>query len=361
MRKFLRWGQQKPGFPVAQLEKNIAENEQGSPTIASRYRYFSKGFDSFRLEDWGPPEKKRAEPVIYLFRSDRWQTFSSAGEHRPVPQLSIYGTHQRFYLPYMEVALANAVPLDNMLLDNFRLTSRATLIQQLPWLDFLSIADGGLVVERQDLEKRKDVPTRFFEITTPPWKETGLGLFRGRLWLDADHGYMPSRLECYDLEPDRIDKKHSYLLSRVVEWSDPLDLPEGVTVPQTCKIRIYEPYPEVDERRGKDFLRKAYEIRVWEIRVSRIQINQPLDDSLFEIKAPMGTHVADHAQGYTYVIGSAGEELQKTAIALRDSSGNPIVPRSGLSRTMLLVYAIALTACVAGAYWAYRKRYRRSS
>jgi hypothetical protein len=114
-----------------------------------------------------------------------------------------------------------------------------------------------------------------------------------------------------------------------MEWSDIVPLDGGVFFPHTCRLKHYRLYavPETNERLG---IQRAYEHVVRTFTFSNVKINQPLDEQLFVLNPPVGTNVVDEIAGHRYLVGSAGEQLQKTALQLREPAGRePPGPRWG--------------------------------
>jgi hypothetical protein len=78
---------------------------------------------------------------------------------------------------------------------------------------------------------------------------------------------------------------------------------------------------------------------------------------MFDITPVAGTHVIDEQKGFTFILGKAGEELEKTAIAERDKKADAQEPVAGLGRWRW--WFIALNVAVILALVAYRLLFRK--
>jgi hypothetical protein len=75
-----------------------------------------------------------------------------------------------------------------------------------------------------------------------------------------------------------------------------------------------------EEGRGlNDWVATAHELSIKTTQISELELNVELPDALFEPPAlPAGTSVVDKVRGEAYVVGQAGEILERTALAARD-------------------------------------------
>jgi hypothetical protein len=177
-------------------------------------------------------------------------------------------------------------------------------------------------------------------------------MYRIETWFSPEHGYALKALRTSILHPAGEAAKWEYLPDVSAEWSDPVDLEEGIPFYRKCHMRLYEKVLVPDALKPENvWAYRAYDLMHWDFTFSKVQINKPLDPALFDVQPIAGTNVIDEPKGYLYVVGNAGEELHKTALAERDRRPQGDKPKPAASwRTALLI--LNVTALLAlTAYW----------
>src|SRR5260370_7722959 len=220
---------------------------------------------------------------------------------------------------FLEVARGHAVPSDMTITTALKLSTQAKATAQIPWEEYWELSGrGGTSELSEPLPNGKDA-LPVLQLVSPNWKDWGYGPVRVRVWFDPKQAYLPVRMTIEDDLPDG-QGRHSYYRSRVVEWSKPVTLPNGVVFAAACKIRIFDRQVQFFGEKQDDFLWKDFEATIWDIQFSEVSFNEALADSHFEFSPPEGTNVIDQVAGYRYSVGSAGAQLGKSAIDFREKS-----------------------------------------
>jgi hypothetical protein len=198
--------------------------------------------------------------------------------------------------------------------------------EQISWEDLLARMPLDSAIESSEPLPSGGDPLPMLELTTTAPREgllrkTGLPRCRLRVWFDPQHDYCPVRFESDILEKNEADATHQYIHWDVIEWSDFRRLPDGIVQPFHCAIH-WHTFFGLPRNTGSDdrFPAISYNTKTTDCVLSDVRINEPLDGALFELAPPRGTHVRDELAGFAYIVGSAGEELEKRALQERERS-----------------------------------------
>ena len=110
-----------------------------------------------------------------------------------------------------------------------------------------------------------------------------------------------------------------YLYPRVRQkWSQFREV-AGILVPTMFSdaFLVQGLVPE-EGRSPDDWAMTSLELSIKTTQIIDLELNIELPDALFQHEIPPGTHVLDEVRGEAYVVGQAGEILERTALAARD-------------------------------------------
>jgi hypothetical protein len=149
------------------------------------------------------------------------------------------------------------------------------------------------------------------EIESPP-EGRYWDAFGWRVWLDLDHGSMPSRVERYLRTPDVLFDRTEITQFR--------QLQSGVWVPVAGRDTFYE------TAKDKPFYGVPSRSISMDVNVGKSHWNEPIPASRFDLPIPAGTHVTDLPRHIVYTTGSADSgknlsELVQHATELPRSRG----------------------------------------
>lgn len=118
----------------------------------------------------------------------------------------------------------------------------------------------------------------------------------------------------------------TWLLARHVEWSKHIEA-NGIPMAQEMWWANRRQVLVADDGPVDSWKLGQYEDTVYTERLTELEVDPDLPDSVFALPAPEpGTQVYDRVRGETYVIGSAGEILERTAIAARGLQSSRVTP-----------------------------------
>jgi len=362
---FLRradWLKKHKNDDATNLRKSARQLQQPYPETSTVYRYYADKSGWFRIEEFrSPPEegaelKSKEAAVIRIFKGDRWQEYTPRAD---APHEITIHADNRVPVPFFDVARGEAVfatDLEQMTGVDVGKTARIT--GQLDWQELLNaLPPQQRIVDLNEPLIAAGAPRPVLQLSWPSKEKVAPGpSFRAKLWLDPDHGYMPARLQCDLPYENKITGGIDFLRSTLVEWSDPRKTADGTEFAHSCTMRFYYRWPPPLE--GMDDQSKwpyvAYEEMVHEFRFSNVRLNFPFEPSLFQVSGPPGTNVADEVSGYAYVLGAAGEQLDKTALGLRNdlpAAREPDKRRFG----MVWIYANVVVLLLIGLSYALRR------
>ncbi len=253
-----------------------------------------------------------------------------------------------------EVGRGGGASPDSVTVPLVKLGSRAEKAGLVSWRDYLSTLPLKSAQGTREPLPGGTTPFPLLILNHPPVSGGRLPIRRDRIWFDDGRGYLPLRLESQMLE-DGLSKDSRYVTDSIVEWGDPVLLRDGTSFAGTALFRHFTPTSTVQEGASlKDWPLRYYEVNSSKLRFSNMRLNEPLDSSLFTINPPPGTHVLDEVNHEMYITGSAGEQLHKMALQLRND-----LPPPERSRGPWLWFVAAIAVVVLGAgVWFYCRRSR---
>jgi hypothetical protein len=338
--RYLEWArqQQRTKAQLADLEK-VAKYFLGPPPPAHTwgYRYYAQRSGELRIERLafarGAAQPTDARPDVRVYRGDRWLLLGNN-------QTDLTVLQQHAESPFFEVARGEALfPGFVTRHHKARLSSRSLGIAQVPWGEVLQVFDADSATDLREPLPSGGPARPVLLVSDALVKDMGLRPCRVRLWFDPDQGHMPLRLEYQELEVHSVDGKPYYLTKAVAEWSEPAALPAGLVFPHKAVLSFYDRFAPSGKGDNPDkWPGQSYEVSRQTFTFSKVRVNEPLDPTLFAVKPPPGTNVTDEVSGYAYVVGSAGEELRKTALKAQELVPPPQPVRRG--KTVWVVLAV---------------------
>jgi hypothetical protein len=358
---------------VEELEEERKLRQRPFTMVGECLRYYATRNGPLRMERFGEPVNgqfpQSVKPSVTVWTGDRWKNLVPAGRFQPgrAPMMQVHLESGKY--PPTEVFCGNALPLNVPLCRELGLERDAAVLapnDQLGWVEAVSRFPMERAVESVEPLPRGGPALPMLELQTSlpqkaPASQWGMPGRRVRIWLDPAQDYCPVRCEVDFLEPDEVGGNHRYIHRDVVEWSDFVRLPSGFVLASHCTEHVYLHFslPSGDENRTPA---KAYNTKDIDAVLSNVRINEPLAKSLFDVVPPTGTHVRDDVVGYAYLVGSAGEELEKIALAEPQPSASGVSGRWS-SWTLALSLLTGLFIAVALGYgtWRVARRYREKS
>jgi hypothetical protein len=329
-----------------------------SPTTTYKYKYAVDGAGRIRVERLSDPSEKDApQPGVVsvrLFNGDEWKSYMESTDRTTGQRkagLSIR-PQERENLSWIEIARGLGIfasPKFQFNALKFDVSRRAAAAQVLGWSEVFR----NLPLETSREESSfppgggDAKPSLVFE--SKPYLETGKGLFRLQVWFEPSHGFAICGLTASDLEPAG-DGKWDFLPNYTIDWSDPAEV-GAVPLYRRSRIRFYEHTPVTDDTKpNEQWAQRAFNTHDFEDTFSNIRVNETVNPADFEITPIAGTNVIDEPKGYTYVVGKAGEELEKTAISERDAAAETQAQRGLSWRTMFIVANVLFLVALI-VYW----------
>ena len=263
--------------------------------------------------------------TLFIYTGDRWKCYVPAERSHsaePLNELLIHHGNRQGRLAF-ETARANAAPLNPIMLQCFDPGQSAKELTEVRWSELLRFVhppnDEGAPAE---VAKASD--EALLELSPPPDPKLGAPFFRLRLWLDVRRGYCPRRML---IEVSRLNELSGARYSNPIvsaEWDDISSVAAVGDLPMRCTVHQYMEYLTVDEKEPwEKWPAQAFEVATVEMRWSEVRVGDRLGDDLFDVVPPPGTNVIDEVGKVNYVVGSAGQELKKTALEFRETYSRP--------------------------------------
>ncbi len=322
-----------------------------------QFRYYSHGGERIRIESYGLLQEspRKDDPVVHVFTGNKWQEYFPLSRMAPTHSFSEMTVHsrKRDSLPQLEVARGCGVPVNQDLEQMDTLNDAERCLAFIGWSKLLgSIAKR--MEETTDVvpEGSKTLPV--LVVTSTEFKNVGMGEYRVRIWFDSTNEFTPVVACCESLEPPNVDVEgFHYLVSRIVEWRDYVRSSSGLLVPGTARIRFFQRFAK--PRSGVESINwpsASYEVTVHEFTFSDIATDLELHEELFDISPTEGTNVVDEPAGERYIIGSAGEQLNRSALRLRERIG----PSEPKSRWRIASFVLLATMIMGALAWRFARR-----
>ncbi|MGE3313947.1 MAG: hypothetical protein AB7O26_02445 [Planctomycetaceae bacterium] len=304
---------------------------QSGPTVTYRYRYMADAKGRIRVERLSDPSEKNApQPGVVslrIFTGSEWKSYMESTDVETggrTADLTIQ-EKDRENLSWHEIARGLGVFLsprfrfDSL---SFDLSPRSEAVQVVRWEELIRNLPGDSTHEEDSMPPGGGDAKPSLILETKPHKDTGKGVLRFQAWFDPQHAFTLCGLTANNLEPAG-EGRWDHLKNYDVQWSDPAEI-DSLPVFRECRVRFFEHFPTTDDSKpDKEWGHRAYHIRDFAYTFTNIRINGPLDPASFDVTPVAGTNVIDESKGYVYVVGKAGEELQKTAISERERRPAP--------------------------------------
>jgi hypothetical protein len=246
--EFRRFGEVARRFQFEKIADRMLENAEShvkdQPGSAEFYRFDMYPrkekllIDHCWMSQWGEPgpDGPFAEARhTYRLDGQLWTiTTQPTRQMRPAPGEAPFSfgtsdTHNGE--PEIQAALGGGFPVQHPLgvkgAFDAELSKYAELTHVVPWHELIQFLDGKTASDKTAPTPlgSKDLP--MLEVTSKPWKDTGKGLYRLRVWFDApgDGGRIVAAESAY-LQLGPAEGRHYYLQTAVLEWSEPVSLKE---------------------------------------------------------------------------------------------------------------------------------------
>jgi len=291
--------------------------------------------------------RKPGVEIVHVYTGDRWKTYLPSewsGSTLPVNSMNI---HKEFRLndELFEVALGTAMLVHPMWTSSADLSPEAAALRQVPWSEVTRLLEPVAKPDRMPPDPAVPWGT-MIELSPPGQRSADAPVMPHlRIWLDAEHGYCPRRVQLDSSWVHPRTGARYWNPDLVVEWDQIADVPGTGELPMRCAMHHYSQYVSVDEGAPEEqWPMRTCETHITEYRFSDVRVGDALDDALFDVVPPAGTNVIDEVGNSHYLVGSAGEQLQKTALELRKMSSEPRDGAMGSARSgrMLLIYAVVV-------------------
>jgi len=192
---------------------------------------------------------------------------------------------------------------------DFPVSRRALDLKVLGWEELLSLVPEELSTSDVTVPPGGGEPKPVLILETAPFRETGRGVYRLRVWFAPEHCYAPCAVAAENLDPSGPDEEWVHILQWSGEWSDPIDLENEITCYGRCRVKFYERIDIPAEGLPiEKWVRKPFHHAQYDFTLSNLRVGSPVDPALFDVQPVSGTNVLDQSKGYFYVVGSGGHE-----------------------------------------------------
>lgn len=371
-RNLARWWRNVAGDEArARSHEEMADMLDGEVERRARYRYYFSDMPPRVRTELVSEERPAAngthrkfaptEPTLYIYTSDRWKTFSPAAWSRssqPLNELQI--TNDNRVAPFaFEVARGSAVPLYAGMGEAFDVSPSAKALAQIRWTELLKwMHPAGQ--PHASAEESAVWGRTLVELTPPPPKNLNIPQFRIRVWLDATHGYCLRRFVTEAFRENELTGVSYYIPIIAADWDEVSVLATTGDLPLHCTFHLFTELLMVTANEPfEKWPSRAFELTNVEVRMSNVNVGAGLPDKLFNVSPPVGTNVIDEVRQVHYVVGSAGEELRKTALELRKKYSQPRAHErggtTGALRTIIICTGIGVLALAIVVYFRVRR------
>lgn len=341
------------------------ERQSSSWSSVWRYDYRTAADGRIRAQHLPDENEKHAPKLgvlsLRIFTGEGWKSYMEAPNEATGGRkagLTLKSTDQE-NLSWHEVARGRGIFLSPPLQFEslkFVVSRRAASLQMLDWSEVLNNMPADRSSTEISIPPAGQEPMPSLILESKLFRETGKGLFRVQVWFDPKHGLTPCGLIASDLQQGGKDQ-WKFLPSYVIDWSEPNDI-GATTIYGKCRIRHFNSFATPDEATPfEEWEDVAYNTQEFDYTFSNIRIDEPVDEGLFDITPIPGTNVIDQPQGYVYIAGKAGEQLEKTALSERDRKpAEPNARTGGLDKRWLFVGINVLILAALVAYRLLAKR-----
>lgn len=326
----------------------------GSTRYCSLFRVAIKSPAMMRIESFGRVDEGgtyESEPRLLLYRDGAWTVYrppsrSVAHSGRLPDSGSILVLKENQTPVQPRVVTALAVPVERFFGEVFNLSQEAVRTGAVSWSELMNLtsAQPKQMAMKGLAGLPKPLPALSFTSRSLP--KGSLPLYRFTVCFDPAEGYQPVAYEAEDLVTGISNSEPYYRTVARLRWSGYRET-RGAWLPNRCQAEGFQHFIEAPtDAPMAEWRLTTYAATQVRTELSHLSVNEGVGDDRFAFAPPPGASVADQEKGVKYVVGSAGEALNKTAIAALDQFGDPVRPTSwlwyGLAGAAVLLAALGL-------------------
>ncbi len=316
-----------------------------------------------------PEDHVKGLPDLWVFVGDEWRKYRRL--RGPRNDLRGWVTIENEIGSSMTtevsaVCLVRPMPTPQILSNHegtgFDVSERSLRLFAVPWDEWLTLIDPTSAREKRARLPGSTKVLPVLVVETPTFKNWGVGLIRFRIWFDPEQDWEIVAMEAAEAYPNNADSGYEFVPTWGVRWTD-YQIIDGHSLPGAAQLVHYTylliPDEHVPEEKWR---RKAFATKQVDFVFEDVRINQPVDESLFELEPPPGAMVYDNRKGYRYVVGDAGEQLKKTAMPYRTPPTQPPREEFASRRSWWVLVAInaAFLLAIFAYLWVWRRRRAKS-
>ncbi len=178
---------------------------------------------------------------------------------------------------------------------------------------------------------------KLLQITTEKGSNSPIGFYRWDIFLDIEKGLCPVKVIGYT-STDPKDGESYRIVDYVIEYHNLKLLDSGLYLPHEMSYTTYEDFFIPDESKNMEDWRKiSLDVGKTVVRLDSVKNDDNITSKSLEVSLPAGTRISNHVTGYTFVVGSAGEAIDKTAIAVKQHLGFAERQPSGLGWKTIVI------------------------
>ncbi|MGE3313945.1 MAG: hypothetical protein AB7O26_02435 [Planctomycetaceae bacterium] len=340
--RFADWiDKNRPELKTNSLREDVSRMKADGPVLSRKYRYSVSRTGQIRVEHM-PSDNREADEQLqarrtHVYNGSQWRLYSEGNDSRTGDSVSgLIIRQQEHKYGWFEIARGVATELHPLMtteLVRFDLPRRSTDVQIVGWSDLLrNVPNEQSRIALETPPNGKD-PKPSLSFETPPIGGRMAGAYRLQVWFEPSHGYIPVSLVGSLLQPSGDEGRFQFQPHFAVHWSEPENLADGGTFYRKCLFRFFDQVPlPIDSRPDTEWPQADFDMEHHEFVFENVKVNTPLDVAKFDIAPAPGTHVTDEQKGFTFIVGKAGEELEKAAIAERGKRQAAQEPAAGIGR-----------------------------
>jgi len=260
--------------------------------------------------------------------------------------------------PSFEAARGAGIGYVPAAFDKLNLPKRCRATGMVYWSDLLAAMDRQSARDGAAPPPGLDQPRPMLEISSPRAEPQELPACRVRIWFDPALNYEILGVQTDGLFWNAALNRHEYIRADTLSMSNPGRIGDRDLF-LTCRwVRhgIYYTLPDGKVPEAADQIPQtpqSSETQVALFEFSNVQAPVELALATFEPPAGPGTVVYDYAAGERYIVGNAGEELERTAldVALRRGA-----PAQSNARPLVMAFTLGAVAAVLIVYFMRRRK-----